>query len=179
MAPPHRCRLQRTPGRKPAQCFSTGKLASAGTISVAEAIAAGKASPNSCVAAGAEVAEAIAAILGVTVEAKEPDIARSGCYYGVQDADLKYVYDGLADCRAAALLGGGMKVCTIGCLGLGSCARACPFDAITMGPDNLPAVALTSNMPSSMSRITWKSAARPTTGWSSPWTRRFRSSASR
>jgi NADPH-dependent glutamate synthase beta subunit-like oxidoreductase/NAD-dependent dihydropyrimidine dehydrogenase PreA subunit len=106
----------------------------------AEAIVSGKSSPTSCVAAGAEVAEAIAAIMGVSVEAKEPDIARPGCYYGVQDADLKYVYDGLSDCRAAALLGGGMKVCTIGCLGLGSCARACPFDAIVMGPENLPVV---------------------------------------
>ncbi len=111
-----------------------------GCSSNAEAIAAGKSSPSSCVAAGGEVAEAIAAILGVTVEAKEPDIARPGCYYGVQDADLKYLYDGLSDCRAAALLGGGMKVCTIGCLGLGSCAKACPFDAISMGPDNLPVV---------------------------------------
>ncbi len=106
----------------------------------AEAIVAGKAAPNSCVAAGAEVAEAIAAVLGVSVEAKEPDIARPGCFYGVQEADLKYAYDGLADCRAAALLHGGMKVCTIGCLGLGTCVRACPFDAITMGPDNLPVV---------------------------------------
>lgn len=106
----------------------------------AEAIVAGKAAPNSCVAAGPEVAEAIAALMGVTVEAKEPDIARAGCYYGVQDADLKYVYNGLNDCRAAAALSGGMKVCTIGCLGLGTCARACPFDAIVMGPDNLPVV---------------------------------------
>ena len=111
-----------------------------GCSSNAEAIVAGKAAPNSCVAAGAEVAEAIAAILGVTMEAKEPDIARPGCYYGVQDADLKYDYDGLDDCRAVALLSGGMKVCTIGCLGLGSCERACPFDAIVMGPDNLPVV---------------------------------------
>jgi len=56
----------------------------------AEAIVAGKAAPNSCVAAGPEVAEAIAAIMGVAIEAKEPDIARPGCTYGVQDADLKY-----------------------------------------------------------------------------------------
>ena len=91
-------------------------------------------------AAGAEVAEAIAEIMGIKVEAKEPDIARSGCYFGVQDADLKYIYDGLDDCRAVALLGGGMKVCTIGCLGLGTCAKACPFDAISMGPQGLPVV---------------------------------------
>ncbi|CAB1059881.1 Formate dehydrogenase-O, major subunit (EC [Olavius sp. associated proteobacterium Delta 1] len=101
---------------------------------------AGIAAPNSCVAAGAEVAEAIAEIMGVKIEAKEPDIARPGCYFGVQDADTKYIYNGLDDCRAVALLGGGMKVCTIGCLGLGTCAKACPFNAITMGPEGLPVV---------------------------------------
>jgi NADPH-dependent glutamate synthase beta subunit-like oxidoreductase/NAD-dependent dihydropyrimidine dehydrogenase PreA subunit len=86
------------------------------------------------------VAEAIAEIMGVKIEAKEPDIARPGCYFGVQDADQKYIYDGLDDCRAVALLGGGMKVCTIGCLGLGTCAKVCPFDAITMGAQGLPVV---------------------------------------
>ncbi|MBR9980974.1 MAG: 4Fe-4S binding protein [Desulfatitalea sp.] len=111
-----------------------------GCSSNAEAVAAGKAAPNSCVAAGPEVAEAIAAILGVSVEAKEPDIALPGCTYGVADADTKYLYDGLNDCRAVALLNGGMKVCTIGCLGLGTCAHVCPFDAITMGPKGLPVV---------------------------------------
>jgi len=106
----------------------------------AEAIVAGKASPNSCVAAGEEVALAIANILGVSVEAKEPDIALPGCTYGVADAQTKYDYDGLNDCRAVALLSGGMKVCNIGCLGLGTCAAACPFDAIVMGPEGLPVV---------------------------------------
>ena len=106
----------------------------------AEAIVAGKSAPNSCVAAGPEVSEAIAAILGVSIEAREPDIALPGCTYGVPEADTKFLYDGVADCRAAAALNGGMKVCTIGCLGLGTCARACPFDAITMGPQGLPVV---------------------------------------
>jgi len=92
------------------------------------------------VAAGPEVAEAIASLMGVEIKAIEPDIALPGCFFGVQDADTKYAYNGLDDCRAVALLGGGMKVCTIGCLGLGTCARACPFNAISMGPKSLPIV---------------------------------------
>ena len=101
---------------------------------------AGTSAPNSCVAAGPEVAQAIASIMGVEIKAVEPDIALPGCYFGVQHADTKYTYNGLDDCRAVALLGGGMKVCTIGCLGLGTCARACPFGAISMGANNLPIV---------------------------------------
>lgn len=111
-----------------------------GCSSNAEAIVAGKASPNSCVAAGADVALAIAAVLGVSVEAKEPDIALPDCTYSVNEAKTKYVYNGINDCRAAALISGGIKVCSIGCLGLGTCARACPFGAITMGPKGLPVV---------------------------------------
>ena len=106
----------------------------------AEAIVAGRAGADSCVAGGPDLAAAIAALMGVKVEIKEPDIARPGCYYGVQKSDVNYVYDGLKDCRAVALIGGGMKVCRIGCLGLGTCAQACPFDAITMGPEGLPVV---------------------------------------
>lgn len=108
----------------------------------AEAIVAGKAAPSSCVAAGDETAAEIAGIMGMTLEAKEPDLALPGCTYGFQDADLKYRYEGITDCRAAALLNGGSKECPVGCLGLGTCVKACPFDALSMGPDNLPVVDL-------------------------------------
>lgn len=111
-----------------------------GCSSNAEAIVAGTAAPNSCVAAGDDVTEAIAGILGVTVEAKEPDIAKPGCTYSTADAEIKYIYDGLNDCKAAALFSGGMKVCSIGCLGLGSCVKACQFGALSMGQDGLPVV---------------------------------------
>ncbi len=106
----------------------------------AEAIVAGKSAPNSCVAAGPEVAAAIGEILGVMIEAKEPDIALPGCTYGVKDADVKYQYDGLADCKAIALLNGGMKVCTIGCIGFGNCVKACKFNALHIGDKGLPVV---------------------------------------
>ena len=106
----------------------------------AAAIAAGQAPPNICVAGGPEVHKRVAAILGVAVKETEPNIARPGCYYGIEKADLKYLYNGIQDCRAAMLLNGGSKVCPIGCLGLGTCVRACPFGALSMGPDNLPVV---------------------------------------
>ncbi|MBF0224042.1 MAG: RnfABCDGE type electron transport complex subunit B [Desulfobacterales bacterium] len=106
----------------------------------AEAIVKGKAAPNSCVAGGPDLATTIAAILGVAVEAKEPDIALPGCNYGLKDADVKFEYNGINNCRAAALISGGMKVCSIGCLGLGSCVKACPFGALEMGKEGLPVV---------------------------------------
>ena len=106
----------------------------------AEAIVNGKSAVNSCVAAGADVAIAIAGIMGVSVSDKEPEFASPGCYYGTKDADLNYIYHGVQDCRAAAMLLGGMKVCRIGCLGLGTCVTACQFGALSMGEDGLPEV---------------------------------------
>ena len=106
----------------------------------AEAIVAGESPPDSCVAGGADLAEAIAAVMGMSIEAKEPDIALPGCTYGVGEADVKFEYQGLSDCQAASMLYGGMKVCHIGCLGLGSCMKACPFSAISMDENGLPVV---------------------------------------
>jgi len=111
-----------------------------GCSSNAVAIVAGKASASSCVAGGPDVSAEIAMLMGVAITLKEPEIAAPGCTYGYQDADVKYLYQGINDCRAATLLDGGSKICTIGCLGLGTCVNACPFGALSMGPDNLPVV---------------------------------------
>jgi len=106
----------------------------------AEAIVNGSASVNSCVAAGDDVAMAIAQIMGVSVSDTEAELAGPGCYYGKDDADMEYLYLGITDCRAAALLFGGMKVCRIGCLGLGTCVKACMFGALSISQDGLPKV---------------------------------------
>ena len=112
----------------------------AGCASAAVAIANKKAPPNICVGGGPEVGEAVAQVMGVEVTFREPDFALPDCTYGTDKADLKYIYDGVRDCRAAAILAGGSKVCDVGCLGLGSCEAICPFGAVTIGPDNLPKV---------------------------------------
>ncbi len=106
----------------------------------AEAIVAGKSSPASCVAASPEVIQKIAEIVGAKIELKEPEVAKPNCKYGVFDADRKYIYDGVRDCRAAIIINGGEKECPIGCLGLGTCVKACPFGALSIGPDRLPVV---------------------------------------
>lgn len=112
----------------------------AGCSGAAEAIAAGTVPPSICVAGGAATDLKVAEIMGVEIKETEAEIALLGCAYGTDTADLKYQYDGLYDCRAANLLNGGSKECPIGCLGLGSCVRSCPFGAMKMGEDNLPIV---------------------------------------
>lgn len=112
----------------------------AGCAAAAEAVVQNKAKPDVCVAGGFDIAKAVAEVMGMTVEEKEPEFSKPGCTYGYQDADLKYEYDGFFDCRAAMLLYSGSKVCEIGCIGLGTCVGACPFNALSMGDNNLPVV---------------------------------------
>ena len=110
----------------------------AGCASAAEAIASGKAPPNVCVVGGFDTAKEVAAIMGLEVKEREPEFAWSSCTYGVEEADLIYSYNGALDCRAAVLLYGGSKLCPIGCIGLGTCVKACQFDALKIGEGNLP-----------------------------------------
>lgn len=112
----------------------------AGCAAAADAVVTGKSEANVCVIGGLATAQMVAAVMGVTVEAREPEVAWSSCTYGIGEADAIYTYNGARDCRAAVMLYGGSKLCPIGCIGLGSCVKACQFGALVMGPDNLPVV---------------------------------------
>ena len=112
----------------------------AGCSAAAEAIAAGAAPPNVCVASNAETHAEVAAIVGAAIEEREPELANPMCTYSAAEAETVFEYDGVADCRAAILLYAGQKKCDVGCLGLGSCVKACPFDALVIGPQGLPVV---------------------------------------
>lgn len=99
--------------------------------------------PNLCAPGKATVAEAVARITGKAAAAVEPNFARIMCQGGWSKSIKRFKYEGVQDCRAAVLAGGGDKACMYGCLGYGTCARVCPFGAITMNEDHLPVVDIT------------------------------------
>ncbi len=97
----------------------------------AQAVLQGKAKPGMCPVGGAEVGKAMGEILGVVVEEPERCVALVKCSGFEGHARKKYDYDGLSDCLAASRLpGGGPNECPHGCLGFGTCVKACPFGAM-------------------------------------------------
>ncbi|RLB81023.1 MAG: electron transporter RnfB [Deltaproteobacteria bacterium] len=110
-----------------------------GCDACAAAIVEGKAPITACIVGGAASAEKVAPIMGMEVGAAEPLISENTCTGGFR-APEKYHYMGVKDCRAAALLYAGAKECAVGCLGFGSCVKACLFGALKMGPEGIPVV---------------------------------------
>ena len=96
--------------------------------------------PNLCTPGGSRALEAVARITGKAAEKSDPIYARIMCQGSFSKAGRRYKYEGVTDCRAAILAGGGDKACVYGCLGYGTCSRVCPFDAIHMSDDGLPIV---------------------------------------
>jgi Na+-translocating ferredoxin:NAD+ oxidoreductase subunit B len=111
-----------------------------GCAGYAKALAKGETTPELCPPGGAEVTAKLAAVLGVAVTAAAPQVAVVLCQGDNRKAVNKYRYLGLADCSAAQRLADGPKACPGGCLGLGSCARACPFGAIEMTAEGLAVI---------------------------------------
>lgn len=102
-----------------------------GCDGLAEAIIAGEAEINACPVGGAAVAEKIAEILGVEADTSEKKVAYVKCAGTCELAKSQYHYVGEMDCAQASMVPGhGEKACSYGCLGLGTCVKACPFDAI-------------------------------------------------
>lgn len=125
--------LSHLPG---SNCGACGK---AGCAAFAEALKKGEAMPSGCVVSNEEARRSISELLGIVHTSKVRKVATVLCNGGSR-AKEKYVYRGIRSCRAAALVFGGFKLCSFGCLGLGDCADVCPFDAITIGGDGLPVV---------------------------------------
>jgi electron transport complex protein RnfB len=111
-----------------------------GCSAFAKAVADNAADPTECIIGGVKVANLIADIINITPAEKEPLMAVIHCKGGRLEAKDKALYYGLHDCQAAVLCGNGHKVCADGCLGMGTCVRACPFSAIRINENDLAVV---------------------------------------
>lgn len=103
-----------------------------GCDAYAAAVSSGDAPVNKCSVGGAEAASKIAQIMGVDAGEQVRMRAQVMCSGTGEYAKKKYIYEGIDDCVAASKIGGGDKMCKNGCIGLGTCVRACPFDAIVV-----------------------------------------------
>lgn len=105
----------------------------AGCSGLASAIVKGEAAAGACPVGGESVGRQIASIMGVEAESAERKTAYVACQGSCDKAKSDYEYTGAEDCRMMRFVpGGGPKSCGSGCLGFGSCVRACPFDAISV-----------------------------------------------
>lgn len=96
----------------------------------AKAVSAGDVPINGCPVGGTECTKKIATIMGIEANEQVKMVARIICNGNTEKCKEKFEYQGIQDCVAASMVAGGSKSCSYGCLGLGTCVRACPFDAI-------------------------------------------------
>ena len=109
-----------------------GACGYAGCDAMAAAIAAGDAPVNGCPVGGAPVAQKIGEIMGTEAGDVERKVAFVRCKGSCEVTGNQGAYVGLQDCRAASLNGIRFTDCDYGCLGLGSCVRVCPEQAIVI-----------------------------------------------
>jgi electron transport complex protein RnfB len=103
----------------------------AGCDALAKAIAAGEAEVGACPVGGEPVAKKIADIMGAEVGNTRRMTAFVKCAGECDKTNETYRYTGVEECTVMPFVpNGGSKSCTYGCMGYGSCVKACPFDAI-------------------------------------------------
>ena len=112
----------------------------AGCSGYAEAVLNGEAPIGKCASGGNDCAQAMAAIMGVMAEAVTRKVALVRCsgekFYDkdgnlISGAKVKAQYEGFHDCLAASKVGGrGPLSCKFGCLGYGTCTKACKYGAL-------------------------------------------------
>ena len=102
-----------------------------GCAAYAKAVIEGKAKIGACAAGGDESAQKMAAIMGVEAEAMERQVAMVMCR-GLEVVQKGH-YDGITDCLAASKVAGkGPLGCEYGCLGMGTCVKACKYGALSI-----------------------------------------------
>ena len=101
----------------------------AGCADYAKAIVENGAPTFKCAPGGDKTADAINTIMGNATDDR-PSLRATVICAGGENCGKRFDYQGIQTCAAAASIAGGPSACAYGCLGLGSCEKACPFEAI-------------------------------------------------
>ena len=109
-----------------------GACGFAGCDAMAAAIVKGEAPVNGCPVGNEPVANEIGKIMGVQAEEVIRGVALVRCKGTCQATSNQANYVGVGDCRNAQLNGIRFTSCDYGCLGLGSCVKVCPEQAISI-----------------------------------------------
>lgn len=103
----------------------------AGCSGLAAAIVEGSAEVGACPVGGGPVAAQIGEIMGISAGEQVRQTAFVKCGGTCEKAQDQYEYYGIEDCVMASMMqDAGPKGCSYGCMGFGTCVKACPFDAI-------------------------------------------------
>ncbi len=112
-----------------------------GCRAFSELLIANEASPSGCTVSSEDGVDKIANFLGVDAGEANKVVARLMCAGGAKEApNLAEYKGGMSTCRGEAVVNGGSKDCSWGCLGLGDCAVSCGFDALHMNENDIPVV---------------------------------------
>jgi len=103
----------------------------AGCTTYAAKLVDGSAQVGGCPVSDETTTQKIADVLGIQITRNVKLTAMVKCSGGTRVLK-KYQYAGISDCASAARMGGGPNQCVYGCLGLGSCIKACKFGAISI-----------------------------------------------
>lgn len=117
--------LEALPG---ANCGGCGY---AGCSNFASAVIEGIAEISGCPVGGADCANQIGDIMGIKPASGGRQVAQVYCCGG-EKAKKKYQYEGIQDCLSASKVLSGPLQCSYGCIGLGTCEKICPFNAIAV-----------------------------------------------
>lgn len=118
-----------------------GACGFAGCGALGEAIVEQNVDPTVCPVNEDTNIENIGKLLGREVSAKGiKRVAKLHCSGTHANVEDRANYQGAETCMAEHITNGGGKACLYGCLGLGDCIKVCPFDAIVMQENGLPAV---------------------------------------
>ncbi len=117
-----------------------GACGFAGCTDFARALIGSDTEPGKCPSCSPDALEKLCELLGVSAGGRTENTAVVMCGGGDDKATSAALYNGVNDCRNAVLVAGGAKGCQYGCLGLASCARACPFGAIETTAERLAVV---------------------------------------